>query len=268
MNTVLAACVAALNAGDPDEKCIAAETALRLATGPEAFADIPVDPLPGRPARPDRPVLVSPGEVPRRRLGSPAGRTALLHALAHIEFNAIDLAFDMAARFGPAIAALGLDAGAFVRDWVRIGAEEARHFQSLTARLAAYGAAYGDLPAHDGLWAAAERTSGDVLARLAIAPMALEARGLDVTPAMAERLAEAGDKESSAAIRVIFKDEIGHVAAGVFWFGAVCDRRGLAPEAAFKALLETHFEGELKPPFNDEARRRAGLTPDFYANVN
>ena len=192
----------------------------------------------------------------------------MLHALAHIELNAIDLAFDMAVRFSPAVAALGLDPCAFVRDWIRIGGDEARHFQSLAARLQSYGACYGDLPAHDGLWAAAEETSGDVLARLAIAPMVLEARGLDVTPAMAERLADAGDEDSAMAVRAIFEDEIGHVAAGVLWFERICDRRGLVPEETFRALVKAHFAGGLKPPFNDNARKRAGLRLDFYANVN
>jgi uncharacterized ferritin-like protein (DUF455 family) len=228
----------------------------------------PATPAPDRPARPQRPYLVPPGEVPRRKLGAPTGRVALLHALAHIELNAIDLAFDMAVRFARAIADLGLDVLAFTRDWVRIGREESRHFQLLAGRLAAYGAAYGDLPAHDGLWTAAERTRDDVLARLAVAPMLLEARGLDVTPVMAERLADVGDPESAAAVRAIYQDEIGHVAAGVYWFESVCGRRLLAPEATFQALVRSHFEGGLKPPFNDEGRRRAGMRLDFYTNVN
>lgn len=265
MTPALAAALDVLETASTAGKCAAAERALAALDAPFEI-EAPI--LPARPARPARPILVAPGEAPRRRLGAPAGRVALLHALAHIELNAIDLAFDMAARFAPSVAALGLDARAFVRDWVRIGAEEARHFRSLETRLAGYGAAYGDLPAHDGLWSAAERTQGDVLARLAIAPMVLEARGLDVTPAMAERLAEAGDPESAAAVRTIFEDEIGHVAAGVCWFESICARRNLAPEAAFKALLEAHFAGGLKPPFNDNARRRAGLRLDFYANVN
>ncbi len=262
---VLKAARAVLETAEPAGKCRAAEQA--LAALDSDFDVTPVS-LPHRPARPARPLLVPPGDVPRRRLGAPAGRVALLHALAHIEFNAIDLAFDMAARFAPAVDALRLDARAFIRDWVRIGAEEARHFQVLADRLASYGAAYGDLPAHDGLWSAAERTSGDVLARLAIAPMVLEARGLDVTPAMAERLAEAGDAESAAAVRLIYEEEIGHVAAGVSWFESICERRNAVPEAAFKALLGTYFAGGLKPPFNDNARQRAGLRLDFYANVN
>lgn len=266
MTPLLAACVTVLEAADPAQKCAAASAAAEAEAA--KASDWSPARLPDRPARPERPVLVPPHEVPRRKLGAAAGRVALLHALAHIEFNAIDLAFDMAARFASDVADLGLDGADFASDWIRIGAEEARHFRSLTARLAAYGAAYGDLAAHDGLWSAAERTSGDVLARLAIAPMVLEARGLDVTPAMADRLKAAGDIESAAAVNAIFEDEIGHVAAGVHWFEAICRARFLAPELAFKSFLRSHFAGELKPPFNDEARRRAGLRIDFYGNPN
>lgn len=268
MKAVLEACVGVLEAAQPGAKCSAAVAASQIsiarAHSENSFQPVPV---PVRPARPERPQLIAPGDVRRRKLGSPAGRTALLHALAHIEFNAIDLAFDMAVRFAPAIQDLGLDAQAFVRDWIRIGAEEARHFQALEARLGAYGAVYGDLAAHDGLWSAAERTSGNVLARLAIAPMTLEARGLDVTPAMADRLDDAGDEASARLLRTIFDDEVGHVAAGVNWFEAICNRQDLAPAPTFRALLHTHFAGGLKPPFNDKARKSAGMRLDFYAEV-
>lgn len=267
MTKLLQACVAVLETAAPAEKCAAVAALADIASEADGSEFLSVA-MPPRPARPDRPRLVSPGEVPRRKLGAPSGRIALLHALAHIELNAVDLALDMAARFAPVIAGLGLDAPTFVRDWVRISQEEARHFQLLTDRLAAYGAVYGDLPAHDGLWSAAERTSGDVLARLAIAPMVLEARGLDVTPGMADRLAEAGDPVSAAAVRTIYQDEIGHVGTGVYWFESVCARRSLAPKATFQTLVRSHFEGGLKPPFNDEGRRRAGMRLDFYANVN
>lgn len=268
MKAVLDACVRVLEAAEPIAKCSAAVAAsqISLASAHSEGSFQPVQ-VPARPARPERPQLVAPGDVRRRKLGSPAGRTALLHALAHIELNAIDLAFDMAARFAPAIKDLGLDARGFVRDWVRIGTEEARHFQALEARLAAYGAVYGDLAAHDGLWSAAERTSGNVLARLAIAPMTLEARGLDVTPTMADRLDDAGDEASARIIRMIFDDEVGHVAAGVNWFEAICIRQDLAPAPTFRALLQTHFAGGLKPPFNDKARKNAGMHLDFYADA-
>ena len=170
---------------------------------------------PPRPARPPRPVLRSPRDMPKRRnFGSPAGRIALLHALAHIELNAIDLAWDLIARFG--VVRLG-DAGlprAFFDDWVAVAAEEAEHFCLLSARLASLGSAYGDLPAHDGLWEAAAATAHDLLARLAVVPLVLEARGLDVTPEMIARLERAGDDASAAVLDRIYRDEIGHVAAG------------------------------------------------------
>lgn len=260
---IRAACLGVLRAADPEQKCAAAAEAYALALSVDGDA-AGAEPLPDRPARPDAPRLVPPGEVPRRRLGSVSGRIALLHALAHIEFNAVDLAFDMAARFSGAVREAGLDARAFALDWIRIGAEEAAHFRLVASRLAALGAAYGDLAAHDGLWAAAERTRHDVLARLAIAPMVLEARGLDVTPAMADRLSEADDAESAAVVRKIFEDEIGHVAAGVNWFDAIARVRGEAPRAAFRRLVENHFAGGLKPPFNDNARARAGLPRAYY----
>ena len=263
--SLLAAAGAVLAAGDPARKTAAAQAAdrLRIAGAPlgEAAA------LPERPARPVRPLLVAPGGVPRRRLGSAEGRASLLHALAHIEFNAIDLAFDMAARFAGAIEAEGLDAAAFAADWIEVGGEEARHFGMVAARLQGLGCAYGDLPAHDGLWEAATETSGDVLARLAIAPLVLEARGLDVTPDMADRLRAAGDPESAAILDVIYRDEVGHVACGKRWFDAVCAARGLDPAGAFHALRKTYFAGRLKPPFNHEARSRAGLPRGFYEPI-
>ncbi|MFN0023614.1 MAG: ferritin-like domain-containing protein [Parvularculaceae bacterium] len=221
-----------------------------------------------RPARPTAPALVAPRDVPRRRLGTAAGRTGLLHALAHIELNAVDLAFDMALRFAGEIDRAGLDSGAFVADWVGVGHEEASHFLMLNARLQALGSHYGALPAHDGLWEAAEATGDSALARLAIAPMVLEARGLDVTPGMAARLRAAGDKESAAILDRIFADEIGHVAIGVRWFTRLCAARGLEPGAAFEGLVADRFRGGLKPPFNEAARNEAGLAPAFYARWN
>lgn len=219
---------------------------------------------PQRPARPQKPELVAPGKVERRRLGSEAGRAALLHALAHIEFNAIDLAFDMALRFAPAVSALGLDALAFVKDWASVGGDEARHFLMICERMSALGCRYGDLPAHDGLWKSADATADDALARLAVAPMALEARGLDVTPGLAEKLARAGDAEGAAILGTIYRDEIGHVSAGVFWFEAICERRNLQPGTTFRKLISERLAGGLRPPFNEGARAAAGLGKDFY----
>ena len=195
----------------------------------------------------------------RRHFGSPAGRIALLHALAHIELNAIDLAWDLIARFGDAAVPR-----AFFDDWVTVAAEEAEHFSLLSARLAALGAAYGDLPAHDGLWEAAAATAHDLLARLAIVPLVLEARGLDVTPDMIARLERAGDGASAAVLDRLYRDEIGHVAAGRRWFEFLCDRRGREPIATFRTLVRRCFTGTLKPPFNHRARAAAGFCADYY----
>jgi len=215
--------------------------------------------VPGRPARPSMPVLFDPARMPKRgKGGTPASRVALLHAVAHIELNAIDLAFDLVARFGAVMPR------AFLDDWVRIGGEEALHFGLLADRLEALGSHYGALPAHDGLWLAATATAHDLLARLAVVPLVLEARGLDVTPDMIVRLERGGDSESAGILRRIFADEIGHVAAGSRWFHAVAADSGFDPESAFKLAVATHFRGLVKPPFNDSAREQAGLPPGFY----
>ena len=222
---------------------------------------------PDQPARPASPALVAPADVPRRRLNSPAGRIALLHAVAHIEFNAIDLAFDMVARFAldPALAD---DARHdFVDDWIGVGDDEARHFSLITTRLSALGAAYGDYPAHSGLWDAALATRGSLAARLAVAPLVLEARGLDVTPGMIDRLVSAGDTTSADCLRVIYTEEIAHVAAGARWFRHVAERSGDVPVTLFQALVRKHFSNGLKPPFNTEARLRADLPPEFYESL-
>jgi uncharacterized ferritin-like protein (DUF455 family) len=215
---------------------------------------------PLRPARPERPELRPPRDMPRRRnFGSPAGRVALLHALAHIELNAIDLAWDLLARFGDS----GLPR-AFFDDWLGVAAEEAEHFALLAARLEALGSAYGALPAHDGLWEAAAATAHDLIARLAVVPLVLEARGLDVTPAMMLRLERAGDRESAAILARIYQDEIGHVAVGLRWFDRLCHAHGLDPEAAFHDRVRRYFKGALKPPFNCAARDKAGLPAAYY----
>ena len=213
----------------------------------------------GRPGRSAR-LLRAPREMPKRRnFGSAAGRTALLHALAHIELNAIDLGWDIVARFAGEAPPRG-----FFDDWVGVAAEEAGHFALLAARLADFGAHYGDLPAHDGLWEAAAATGDDLLARLAVVPLVLEARGLDVTPQMIERLERAGDDRSAAILRHIYQQEIGHVAAGVRWFEQLCRERGLVPEEVFRERVARCFKGALKPPFNHAARNAAGLAPRYY----
>jgi uncharacterized ferritin-like protein (DUF455 family) len=215
---------------------------------------------PSRPARPERPVVCPPKEMPKRRaFGSPAGRIALLHALAHIELNAVDLAWDLVARFCDEALPRG-----FYDDWVGVAAEETRHFELLVGRLADFGARYGDLPAHDGLWEAAAATADDLLARLAVVPLVLEARGLDVTPDMVERLERVGDAQSASILRLIYCDEIDHVAAGVRWFDRLCHVRGLIPAETFRERVRRYFRGELKPPFNREARAAAGFPACYY----
>jgi len=217
-------------------------------------------PVPDRPARPARPVLLPPNRMPRRKAGTGlARRVALLHAIAHIELNAVDLAWDLIARFcDPALPA------EFFEDWVGVALQEGTHFELVSARLGSLGAAYGDLPAHDGLWQSALETRHDLLARLAIAPLVLEARGLDVTPAMIATLRRNGDPDSAAVLDVIYREEIGHVAVGKRWFDRLARARGLEPGAAFEDLVRRHFRGRLKPPFNEAARRAAGLQPAFY----
>jgi uncharacterized ferritin-like protein (DUF455 family) len=196
----------------------------------------------------------------RRNLGAPAGRVALIHALAHIELNAIDLGWDIIARFS------GADLPRqFFDDWIGVAAEEAEHFALLEARLVALDAAYGDLPAHDGLWEAAANTAHDLLARLAVVPLVLEARGLDVTPEMIRRLERAGDPDSAAILDRIYRDEVGHVAVGARWFETLCRERGLDPTATLRDRVSRHFTGALKPPFNEAARTAAGLPRAYYA---
>jgi len=215
---------------------------------------------PPHPARPQHPLLRPPREMPKRRaFGSRAGRIALVHALAHIELNAIDLGWDLVARFS----AEDLPR-AFFDDWVGVAAEEAQHFELLAGRLADFGTAYGDLPAHDGLWEAAAATADDILARLAVVPLVLEARGLDVTPEMAARLERIGDIQTAAILWRIYRDEIGHVAIGLRWFEHLCRARRFDPEAAFHEQVRRCFKGQLKPPFNQEARAAAGLPARYY----
>jgi len=214
---------------------------------------------PDRPGRPARPELLPPRKMPRRSASGLKGRIALLHSLAHIELSAIDMTWDLIAQFH------GVDLPrAFFDDWVRVGVEEAKHFELLVARLAELGAAYGDLPAHDGLWQAARATGDDLLARIAIVPLVLEARGLDVSPPIIAKLEAADDHRSARVLDIIYRDEKRHVAFGLKWFRFLCARHQLEPQATFHALVRRHFRGTIKPPFNDKARAEAGLTPGFY----
>jgi len=214
---------------------------------------------PDAPARPDKPDLLPPREVPRRRPGSPQGRIALLHAVAHIELNAIDLHWDIIARFADQPMPLG-----FYDDWVKAADEESKHFTLLSDVLEALGSHYGALPAHAGMWRAAEDTARDFKGRLAVVPMVLEARGLDVTPGMIEIFRKAGEERAIAALEVIYAEEVGHVAYGAKWFNWLCGRDGEDPKEVFHSLVRRYFHGALKPPFNEEKRAEAGLPPDFY----
>lgn len=260
--TLAALAEAVLRTADGHEKAaLSAEAAARWFASREAGAPLPIGSAepPDRPARPERPALLDPRDVPRRRPGSAAGRIAMLHAVAHIELNAIDLHWDIVARFTATPMPLG-----FYDDWVKAAAEEARHFNLVTGVLEAHGSLYGALPAHAGMWRAAEDTAADLMGRLAVVPMVLEARGLDVTPDMIALFETAGDARAVEALRVIYAEEVGHVAYGSKWFHFLCGRHELDPKEQFHALVRRYFHGFLKPPFNEEKRAEAGLPPDFY----
>lgn len=248
---------------DPREKANHARQMRRDWLAKQDIGPLPKD-LPEQPARPEKPRLVAPSQVPRRRLGSPEGRGALLHAVAHIELNAIDLAADMIARFAKHPKLRPNDAPEFISDWSSVCDDEARHFIMLADRLNALGLSYGDHPAHNGLWEAAQSTRHNFPARIAIAPLVLEARGLDVTPGMIKRLNSVGDKNSVAILEVIYEEEIGHVAIGARWFKYLAAQQPESAESYFHGLVKKHFKGQVKSPFNDKARILAGLTRAYY----
>jgi uncharacterized ferritin-like protein (DUF455 family) len=241
-----------------------ADPAAKIATlGGLATAVTPLDvacalPPVAVPGRPARPLLVAPARVPRRGTGTLEGRAALLHAIAHIEFNAINLALDAVARYSSM-------PEAYYRDWWRVAVEEAQHFSLLTTHLATLGHVYGDFPAHDGLWDAARKTADDCLARMALVPRVLEARGLDVTPGMRARLVAVGDTRAAAILDLILREEIGHVAIGNRWFHHLCALRGLEPAAEFRALCARYGQSPPRPPFNIEARLAGGFTREELA---
>ena len=258
MTSLAERAVAVLTAADPDDKVRLSDQAA-LAWRRGELAGIGCCPPPDRPARPDLPVTLAPKHMPRRRLGGPAGKVAMIHALAHIELNAIDLAWDIIARFAaPALPA------AFYDDWVTVAADEAAHFAALADLLPAVGSFYGALPAHDGLWEAADKTAHDLIERLAVIPMTLEARALDTAPATIARLQEAGEAQVTAVLSTILEDEIGHVAAGVRWFETLCRTRGDDPIARYHAIIRRHFPKGLKAPFNQAARARANFPPAYW----
>jgi uncharacterized ferritin-like protein (DUF455 family) len=260
MRTLTAAAVGVLETAEPAGKIAGTHSAVAL-WRQDTICEIGATTPPTRPARPERPLLSHARDMPKRSAsGSRENRVALLHALAHIELNAIDLAWDLIARFGSADLPR-----AFFDDWTTVAEEEATHHGLLAERMRELGARYGDLPAHDGLWEAAAATSGDLLARLAVVPLVLEARGLDVTPSMIERLDAAGDTASAAILRVIYRDEVKHVAAGARWFAWEATRRGVALVETYQALVRQYFRTALKPPFNAVAREAAGFPAAFYA---
>ncbi len=261
MTTVAAAIRAALLQSDPREKVMQTRALVRAwRKGQLQYRfDVAMPDEPGRPAAPE---LLPPSRMPKRgRGGSERARIALWHSLAHIEFVAIDLALDMAGRFG---AEMSRD---FVSDFLTVAADEAMHFALIERHLATMGAHYGVLPAHSGLSDAARSTAHDVAARLAVVPMVLEARGLDVTPATLERVRAAGDSRGAKILSRILDDEIAHVRTGSTHFTAIAAARGESAENLWKSLVAQHFKGAIKPPFNDSARLEAGLPRSFYAGV-
>lgn len=213
-----------------------------------ALEDSPA--IPGRPARP---VLVAPKEVGRRSMATPEGRAMLVHALAHIEFNAVNLALDALWRFA------GMPAP-YYADWLRVANEEATHFRLLAAHLATLGHGYGDFPGHNSLWEMVAKTRGDVTARMALVPRTLEARGLDAIPPLRAKLAQAGDTGAAQILDIILRDEVGHVEIGNRWYGWLCERQGLEPYGTYDELVERYKAPVPKGPFNLEARRRAGFS--------
>ncbi|XDA96535.1 ferritin-like domain-containing protein [Sulfitobacter sp. LCG007] len=253
---------AVLRTADGRRKCaLSRQYAAEWRAAREA-GDLPeighADPPP-HPARPERPELLSPRDVPRRRPGSPEGRIALLHAVAHIELNAVDLHWDIIARFSQ----IRMPPG-FYDDWVKAADEESKHFNLVCDCLEEMGSHYGALPAHAGMWRAAEDTASDLMGRLAVVPMVLEARGLDVTPGMIEIFRKAGAAPTVSALEVIYAEEVSHVAYGSKWFHFLCGRHELDPKETFHGLVRRYFHGALKPPFNEEKRADAGIPPDFY----
>jgi uncharacterized ferritin-like protein (DUF455 family) len=245
---------------DPLQKAAQARKLQAAAAGlPIAqAAPTPALPLPGRPGRPE---LIHPSKVPRRSPAKPEGLAALLHAIAHIEFNAINLALDAVWRFD------GMPPQ-FYRDWMRVAAEEAYHFTLLHEHLATLGHAYGDFAAHDNLWAMCEKTSDDVVARMALVPRTLEARGLDATPQIQDKLRQVGTPAALRAVEIlgiILADEIGHVAVGNHWYRWLCEREGLDPVAHYPVLVERYCAPRLYPPFNRDARLKAGFSIEEIA---
>lgn len=212
------------------------------------------------PGRPEKPLLVSPLEVGKRSMRTPEGRAALIHALAHIEFNAINLALDAVWRFADM-------PPQYYADWLKVAAEEAYHFGLLNGYLLNMGYQYGDFNAHNSLWEMAERTQGDVLARMALVPRTMEARGLDASPPLRNKFAQIGDNDAAEILDIILRDEIGHVAIGNYWFNWLCEQRSLEPIACYETLAIQYSAPAMRKPLNIEARRKAGFTEEELARL-
>lgn len=253
-----------LTTGDPREKAKATHVFRQaILSGSRLEACSP----PNQPARPQSPQLVPANQLSKRKLGSVEGRAALLHAIAHIELNAIDLAMDMIARFS-AVSDLDGVRDDFILDWSSVADDEARHFVLIADRLVELGFAYGDFPAHGGLWDATLSTRHDIAARLSVAPLVLEARGLDVTPGMIKKLDQAGDTQSADCLRIIYEEEVGHVAIGVKWLKHTANVRNTEPEALFRRMVAENFSGQIRPPFNHVARSKAQFPLNYYDGLD
>ncbi|WP_303909467.1 ferritin-like domain-containing protein [Thiohalomonas denitrificans] len=252
--TLFTAAKACLDACEADEKVSCTKAAVEAwRAGELAWTEECAAKPIGEPGRPPGLKLVRPRDLPKRRPTTPEGRAVLYHALTHIEFNAINLAWDAAYRFR------GMPQP-FYDDWVRVADEEAYHFTLLRDHLRGLGYDYGDFPGHNGLWEMARKTAHDPLIRMALVPRCLEARGLDVTPGIKARLLEAGDADGAALLDIILRDEIGHVAIGDRWFRFLCTDRDLEPETTYRALTDEYMKGPLRGPFHQEARRQAGFS--------
>ena len=252
---------ACLAASSIDEKLERSEAAAAQVASGDFVSDSHELPKPiAQPGHPPRPHLVAPRRLAQRGLGTAEGRVALVHAVAHIEFNAINLAWDALYRFR------GMPPE-YYRDWAAVAADETRHFRLLAARLAELGHEYGDFDAHNGLWEMAVKTSDSCLARMALVPRVLEARGLDVTPPMIARLRQAGDMRTVEILEVILREEVAHVATGSRWFAWCCAHERCDPDAAFAQLVAEHAGGAVKPPFNEAARRAAGFSAAEMARL-
>jgi uncharacterized ferritin-like protein (DUF455 family) len=250
-----------LREADPAMKCrLTEELVQALGSDGVSLDGQPCPEAPLEPGRPSQPLLVAPRDLPRRRLGSALGRASLLHAVAHIEFNAINLAWDAVVRFR------GLPVR-FYRDWSAVAAEEARHFRLVCERLHELGYSYGDFPAHNGLWQMAMQTRHDPLHRMALVPRVLEARGLDVTPDMIQRFEAVHDHGSGEILRIILRDEVGHVRVGTHWYRYLCRQRQLDPGQTFLGLVVRYLPGSVRGPLNRSARRNAGFTSAELAGL-